>query len=322
MAEFQHISLSTKPTAQLSYTFQGPATTTTKPALIVFLNGLGLPQAGWFPVITKLTEKYTTSNLALPGILTYDRYGQGQTTDRDPDDPTTEDPTHGHDCLTVIQDLHQLLTQITAEKLAVPKLEDISLIFVANSIGCALARIYAQTYPGTVAGLLLLDSVLANSDFVSVFPDPDSADFNPESLPTGVPVEVLRAARAGTRRVFHPSVGSKEGLSRRNLAELLPSSDGPQLLGPDGKGPYVTVVGHDFEAFAVESSKMGMPLELTRAYTNPYWQKYNEGLVKITEEARTKGPLLAPGSGHFVQKDNPEFVVEELGEILGKVLGL
>ncbi|KAL4886116.1 Alpha/Beta hydrolase protein [Aspergillus karnatakaensis] len=317
MADIQYLALTTKPSAQLSYTFH-PATNSTSgtpPQLLVFLNGLGLPQASWFNVIAQLKEKYPAHS----AILTYDRYGQGQTTDRDPNDAGAEDSTHGHDVLTVAKDLRQLITQITSEKLNVEKVEDVSLIFVANSIGCALARLYAQEYPGTVSSLLLLDSVLANSDFVSIYPDPDAADFNPASLPEGITADALRSSRQVIGRIFHPSVGSKEGLSRRNLAQLLPHADGPQLVGPGNKGPFVTIVGHDFEAFAEESTKMAQPKDLTNAFANPYWEKYNQGLVKITEDGRGKGPIQAPGSGHFVQKDNPSFVVEELVEILEKL---
>lgn len=317
MADFQFIRLATKPTAQISYNFQ-PSVSTAKPALLVFLNGLGLPQVTWLQTISQL--KALRDNANMPAILTYDRFGQGQTTDRDPKDEGAADPTHGHDCLEVVHDLHQLISQIIVEKMGVSDSNNVTLILVANSIGCALARLYAQEYPGTVAGLLLLDSVLANSDFVSIFPDPDAQGYDAASPPTGVTTEALRESREGVRRIFHPDVGSKEGLSRKNLAQLLPASDAPVLQGPDGHGPYVTVVGHDFEAFAEESAKMGRLKLLTTTYANPHWHQYNEGLAKITEVARSKGPVQAPGSGHFVQKDNPAFVAQELDEILSKVL--
>ncbi|PWY86687.1 alpha/beta-hydrolase [Aspergillus heteromorphus CBS 117.55] len=316
MADVQFLALTTKPSAQLSYSFQAPEAAS-KPTLVVFLNGLGLPQTFWLPVIAQL--KALRQGQSTPAFLTYDRFGQGQSTDRDPQDAGAEDPMHGHDCLASVHDARQLITQMSQDKLGVSDVDSVSLILVGNSIGCALARLYAQEYPGTVAALLLLDSVLANSDFVSVFPDPDAADFDPAAL-HGLPVEAIRAVRAGARRVFHPDVGSKEGLSRRSLRELLPASDGPLLKGPAGHGPYVTVVGHDFDAFAEESAKMGPPKPVTNLFVNPYWQRYNEGLVKITETEYSKGPILAPNAGHFVQKDNPEFVVQELNELLEKVL--
>ncbi|KAK9366910.1 Alpha/Beta hydrolase protein [Lipomyces kononenkoae] len=318
MAEFQLIRLATKPTAQICYSFHPPVSAA-KPVLLVFLNGLGLPQVSWVATIAQLKE--LRQKTGIPAILTYDRFGQGQTTDRDPQDEGAADAMHGHDCLSAVRDLRQLVAQIIGDKMGLADgADNVALVLVGNSIGCALARLYCQEYPGTVAGLLLLDSVLANSDFVSVFPDPDAEDFDPATLPPGVPPQALRATREGTRRIFHPDVGNKEGLSRKSLRTLLPASDGPVLQGPGGRGPFVTVVGHDFEAFAEELAKMGPPKPLTMMYTNPYWQRYNEGLAKITEPERSKGPLHAPNAGHFIQKDNPAFVAKELDELLSKIL--
>ncbi|KAJ5239227.1 Alpha/Beta hydrolase protein [Penicillium chermesinum] len=73
-----------------------------------------------------------------------------------------------------------------------------------------------------------------------------------------------------SKKIFHPSVGSKEGLSRSNLPSLLPESDKPILQGPDGNVPFVTIVGHDFHTFAAESAPMGNPESVTKAYTNPF----------------------------------------------------
>lgn len=117
--------------------------------------------------------------------MTYDRYGHGQITDRDPADADAANPMHGHDYLAVICDLRQLLFQITLENLGVSNIDDVQLVLVGNSIGGALTRLYAQEYTSTVSGLILLDGVLANSDFVSIYPDPDASDLDASTLPNG-----------------------------------------------------------------------------------------------------------------------------------------
>lgn len=101
---------------------------------------------------------------------------------------------------------------------------------------------------------LFLDSMMANTDFVSLFPDPDAADFDPDALPDDLSVEDIRHARREYDRMFRPSVPNREHFDRRDLRELLPHADRPLLPhGPDGKRPLVTVVGHDWEVFAQQS---------------------------------------------------------------------
>ncbi|KAF4960132.1 hypothetical protein FGADI_1150 [Fusarium gaditjirri] len=316
--KFELIRLETKPSAQLSYSFTAStATKSTNPTLIVFVNGLGAPQAGWIATMNKLKE---LSPHGLPAMLTFDRFGQGQTTDRDPNDEGAADPTHAHDCMAVVRDMRQLITQILKDRLDINNPDSAKLFLIANSIGCALSRLYAAEYPGTVAGALLLDSVLTDTDFVSVFPDPDAKDFDHTTLPPGVTADNLRVAREETTKRFHPSVGSREGLSRKNLTQLLGHSDSPALPKVAGKDPYITVLGHDFDHFAERTgTDFKIPGEAVQAYMNTYWHHYNEGLAKLTSLEKSEGPIQVPNAGHFIQLDNPGFVAEKLNNILQKL---
>jgi pimeloyl-ACP methyl ester carboxylesterase len=63
---------------------------------------------------------------------------------------------------------------------------------------------------------------------------------------------------------------------------------------------------------------MGTPIAITQNYINPYWHQYNEGLVKITSPDRSKGPVQAENCGHFIQRDDPPFVIREVVELLHK----
>ncbi|RSL57718.1 hypothetical protein CEP53_006395 [Fusarium sp. AF-6] len=311
---YDFIRLETKPTARLCYSFN-PATTSTatKPTLLVFVNGLGLPQAGWALAIDKLRE-YSSRNL--PALLTYDRFGQGQSVDRDPADEGAADPSHAHDCMSAVRDMQQLITQIAKDRMNIGEPDTLRLVFVGNSVGCSLIRLYAHEYPGTVAGILFLDSTLTDTDFVSIFPDPDAESFDPD-LPPGVTAENLRDAREKIRQRFHPDVGSQEGLSRRNLFQLLPRADAPLLYNAGENAPYITVLGHDFEFFAERTEMdLGIPVAVIQTYMNTYWHRYNQGLAKLTVRERSKGPFQVPGAGHFIQADNPAYVAERLHEML------
>lgn len=312
---YKFIRLATKPSAQLCYSLtRAVSPRQSDTSLIVFVNGLGLAQTGWEDAIANLLQ---SGMVHLPSMLTYDRFGQGQTVDRDPNDQGAADPSHGHDCVSAIRDMHQLVTQIIQDEMGIANVDDVELLMVGNSIGCALIRLYAQHHPGTLAGALFLDSTLTNSDFVSLFPDPDAPDFDQDGLPPGVTPENLRLARQRFRALFHPDVGNKEGLSRRNIGQLLPDAHLPPLRGTGGRGPLVTVLGHDFDAFAVDTEeKLGIPRELSQIYVNTYWHRYNEGLAKLTEPQRSQGPFQAPGAGHFIQADNPGLVAEKIIEML------
>ncbi|KAI6090172.1 alpha/beta-hydrolase [Hypoxylon rubiginosum] len=330
-AKWDAIRLPHKPDAPLSYRHvpgQGHLSTS---HLLVFLNGLILTQAAWYEAVDFLQLRWAEShNTNRPSLLTYDRYGQAQSA-RDPADGLSDGDGGTHDVREVVRDLHVLVREIwklkqheddagTGNEDAVapqPK-----LIFVSNSIGCVIARLYAETYPGAVDALLFLDSNMANSDLVSVFPDPDAKDFDPAVLPSDVTVEDLRHARAAYKKVFHPSVPNPEHLDRLNIAELLPYSDRPPLQGPEGgKGPWITVVGHDWETFADEGSRgtLKVPKSLTNAFMNPAWTKYNEGLVRLTDEDRVRGPIIARGCGHFIQRDDPAFVAELTEHLVKRV---
>ena len=64
---------------------------------------------------------------------------------------------------------------------------------------------------------------------------------------------------------------------------------------------------------------MGMPRSLSTQYLNPAWHRYNEGLIKLTDPKFSKGPIQAKGCGHFIQRDDPSFVVDEVLDLVDKV---
>lgn len=65
---------------------------------------------------------------------------------------------------------------------------------------------------------------------------------------------------------------------------------------------------------------MGTPMSLSMQYSNPIWRQYNRGLAKLTEPKFSKGPFQAPGCGHFIQRDDPNLVVDETLDLVDKVM--
>jgi pimeloyl-ACP methyl ester carboxylesterase len=41
--------------------------------------------------------------------------------------------------------------------------------------------------------------------------------------------------------------------------------------------------------------------------------------MELSDADRTTGVTIAPGCGHFIQKDNPQFVATQLESLLEKV---
>ncbi|KAK4141419.1 uncharacterized protein C8A04DRAFT_31050 [Dichotomopilus funicola] len=340
------ITLDTKPGASLHASILRPAGDDHKGnplsnTLIVFLNGLALPSAGWSGVIERLIALHKEHGQPVPTLFSYDRYGQGKS-DPDPSDKESDLP-YGHDARSVVADLHQLLTQVVQSELSHrPQNDggeqeaDLRLVLVCNSIGCPLARLFAaeqhsrrqkQQPSFHIAAYLFLDSMIANTDFVSLFPDPDSEDFGNETdLPSGVTLTDLRHARAQFRRFFHPTVPNQERFDRRGMRQLLPDADQPPLPSYAGAGgeslpPLLTVVGHDWDEFARQSEQPPFTVSsaITNSYMNTAWGAYNEGLtrlVPVTSQGSPQEVKIAKGCGHFVQKDDPGFVAAEINGIL------
>lgn len=324
------ITLPAKLDCPFKYTFTTLSTSGEPPSnntvLIVFVNGLGLPQAAWHPTLQLLQADLAASLSPLSSAggrnvvhaVTYDRYGQG-----------LSQPLHGakpapHDMLDAVSDLSAFLDGIKSLHLPDNKSTTPLLFLVAHSIGVPLSRLFAERHPGTVAALLALDSNMANNDFVSLFPDPDSPTFDPQrDLPADTTPAQLRAARQFARAMFHPSAPNAENLDRSTLPTLLPRSIGPVLVG-DGRNEdgklLLQVAGHDPETFAEESLKVS-PRGLTERYVQPAWEKYNEGLLSIVGTNEGQKVVIAPRCGHFIQKNNPRFVADGVASMLKTLCG-
>ncbi|MCJ1436769.1 hypothetical protein MMC27_006151 [Xylographa pallens] len=261
------ISLPSKPQAQIAYDLTGPDQAKDEQStLIVFINGLGLPAASWKPVIAIVQA---SGSICKPQMLTYDRYGQGATTARDPlDEQPGKEPGYGHDFVDAMKDLHELLQAVAPQPQGSPPRR---LIFVAASIGVHLARLYAQHYPGQLTGLLILDSNVGNKELSDLWPSAQAPGFDPKGIVAeDCTLEQYLETSAKLPKMLNSDVKSPEGLDRRNVKKLLPEPGAPKLIGPDGKGLWLTVVGHDPEAFAEESLKMmKIPRSLTLRFSNP-----------------------------------------------------
>ncbi|TVY50915.1 hypothetical protein LCER1_G008412 [Lachnellula cervina] len=311
------VKLNRDPSLQLSCSFIPSSKSSPPKSLIVFLNGINTPHKLWYPVAQLLRKDIETC----PPMLMYDRIGQQASIGRNRDIPGRP-RGHGRDCLDAAHDLREVITYAGEKHLGISSthVDTLRIIIVASSVSCAIARLYAAEFPRTVTAMVFLDSTLANSDTISVFPDPDSPRFSPESLPAGVTSELCTDARKKIALVYGSESKNAEGLWRGTLPGLLPHSDLPKLQGPEPGTPYVTVIEHDPDVFPMQVQQMvGLAQVMTRTYFDPAWHHYHEGLAQITSPELSKGPIIAKGCGHLIQRDNPQLVATEVSEVIKKL---
>lgn len=70
----------------------------------------------------------------------------------------------------------------------------------------------------------------------------------------------------------------------------------------------------------IANPPLNAPKALTMTYANPAWRRYNEELCHITEEGKAIGPITAVRCGHFIQRDDPRFVSDEMVSLLDRVV--
>lgn len=128
------VLLPSKPDAEVAYELlPGDAASS---LLVVFLNGLGLPQTVWKPTIELFRQSSVSPK---PWMLTYDRYGQGASS-RDPRESwPSRDPGYAHTLDDVTDDLHELIQTLSPDRQS-------RIVLVNNSIGANVARRYADRY--------------------------------------------------------------------------------------------------------------------------------------------------------------------------------
>lgn len=90
--------------------------------------------------------------------------------------------------------------------------------------------------------------------------------------PPGTSLELYEAAYTKMTTIFSADARNKEGFDRRDIKSILPEPSEPKLKGSknSGKGPWVTVVGHELEQFSKEEWEMlKVPIGMAAMYTQP-----------------------------------------------------
>ncbi len=258
---------------------------------VVFDSGLGDSYASWWkvrPQIARVTR-----------ACSYDRGGIG----------FSDSSPHPRTSRVLAEELHTLLHNVG---IAPP------YILVGHSMAGFDVRIFTSLYPKEVAGIVLVDS--SHPDQQKRFPpainDMDrswmrEAEFFEFTMPFGIPRLLgfcghdvkLRTAECN----FHTA--------RESVAELKNFSESARqtaATGSLGDLPLV-VLSHD-----PNKPQPDLPADLDKI-TNEDWSQMQQELTHLSTRSTQ---VVAEHSGHYIQLDRPELVIQGVLTVLNEARGI
>jgi pimeloyl-ACP methyl ester carboxylesterase len=287
---------------------------------VVFENGLGSSILDWKQVQASVGE-FTRA-------CVYDRGGKGYS------DPALP---HAH-ATTVVADLHDLVDH---GHLARP------MVLVGQSAGGLFATLYAQTYPGEVSGLVLVDPAFANQfrDWTARRPDERA------STVAAVARSNARLAKcAALARAHELSVGDASGCTafagmspRAAYTDEEKAYFAAQVLNP---AYYDAVIAEQKAAIPLQGDTDRNSLDVIRsrrsfgsmpivvltsgmkglngssatpeeeAAWKAFWKKGHDALAARSAKGES---LSVPDAGHLIQMDRPKAVVDAVRRVVEAV---
>jgi pimeloyl-ACP methyl ester carboxylesterase len=223
--------------------------------VVVLDAGLGNDGGTWADVQPELA-RFTEA-------CVYDRAGRGYS------DPAPKPHTSQH----MVEDLHALLGRAGV---AGP------YVLVGHSLGGLNVRLYEATYPGDVAGMVLVDATSEEQDRVFDLMPREHADFTAGVRDPEMDVPTFRGSLADMRRAKH-ALGDK-----------------PLVVLSHGKDP----------------PRPDWLAEETYARSVQLVRELQSNLARLSSNS---AQVVAENSGHFIQEDSPGLVVAAVRETVEAV---
>ena len=271
---------------QMHYLKRGKGTPT-----VVFESGLDFSgHMSWYKVQEEVSKFATTISYDRAGIL------------------RSEKSTKPRTCENIAEELHTLLENIEAKK---------PYVLVVHSLGGLIARCYAKKYADTLSGIVFVDAS-----------HPEQLERAPESIKA-------KMKSAGLHSDWVIFLSYNTGLTRLSinsmLDELLKDEKDKKILKAEINAYLI-----ESNNGAIEEAKMieqmtkaskgvrfgDIPFTILSAIREGknederVLSKFFGELQKESVNLSTKSKLLIVESGHFIQLEKPEVVIEAIREMI------
>jgi len=262
---------------------------------IVFETGSGVASTGWGDLPKRLS-RYGT-------VITYDRGGYAW----------SEEAATKRTGANIVRKLY---TALKKEKIDGP------YVLVGHSLGGMYSRLFAQTYPEEVAGVVLLDA--RPEDFSKeTAPFFEKAGLDPVSVNTPSAGTLTLLKRIGVIRLMENSVLPDMSEEEQDLAmniELQPKFFRAQEQELNNITDLENSIrGHSLKSIPLTIITHGIPTDSSGFGISPrngeqmekIWQEQQKQLLNLSSESKL---IVAEKSGHFVMDDEPELVFNAIKE--------
>lgn len=183
-------------------------------------------------------------------------------------------------------------------------------VLVAHSLSGKSARLFAAEHPDDVAGMVLVDTRSENIDAAT---PPDEAEAFAMALKRQA-VALTLARKVGLVRLMGSMVGDAPGLPPGVATEMALLQTQPQSL----RATTSEGLARSMDDAALNSVSLGaIPLVVIAAGDSmasiPGWAEAQAELAALSSEGRL---VVAEGSSHLVQIDQPEIVIDAVLSVL------
>jgi pimeloyl-ACP methyl ester carboxylesterase len=226
-------------------------------------------------------------------VCTYDRAGTGWS-DQGPQPRTSQQ---------IVKELHTLLGNAGVEG---------PYVLVGHSFGGVNMQLYASRYPDEVAGMVLVDSAIADKDFLRAM-EP--------SFPSPVWLKFL--ATIGVTRLPY-TLG---GVTDERAAISTHAKDNYELAN------YISSMGKSYEEVrAAPMSLEDKPLivlsagsrgkmfpQFSQKGSDRFNEAWTESQADLTQASQNSKQIIAKDSTHNIQYDDPELVIDAIRQVMEAV---